>query len=240
MMRKYRNNADSPVRTDYGIALLAGLGFFTETQGFAASFKTVNDELYAAHTARRAARKPLLEKRAAFRFAHYNTDQTIKMAHKAAQIADGGSRGQLSDALFPDGLGPVIAPYGTRQIKPTEELISRISNCKLPSAEAYRAEWKPKLEAALTKLTSTGKDVETARDAYLNAFRAEVALRAEHYYSVDKLMGLVRSAFPGDRAKQDLVFPVIEDSDGGGEEDEEAEGGQPAPGNAPEAGGTPS
>jgi hypothetical protein len=135
-----------------------------------------------------------------FRFAHYRVDQVIRMAFRAAEIADGGRNGQLTTALFADGLGPVVAPYGTRQIKPTEELIDRITRCKLPAAEAYRAEWKPKLEAALAELKTASNEYQAARDAYLDAFRAEVALRTEHSMTVDKLMGQVRGPPGGSSA----------------------------------------
>jgi hypothetical protein len=222
-MKKYRISADTPIRTDYGIGLVAGLGFFPETQGFASSFKQVNDELDAAYTARRATRKPLLEKSAVFRFAHYSTDQTIRMVHRASEIADGGRRGPITIALFPDGLGPVVAPYGTRQIKPTEDLIDRLTRCNLAGVDAFRTEWKPKLDASLASLKNTAADHQGARDNYLDAFRAELALRNEHYLSVDKLMGLVRAAFPGDRAKQDLVFPVIDDASDNGEDEASGE-----------------
>lgn len=239
-MRKYRSSADSPTRIDYGIELLAGLNFFQETKGFAASFQQLNNDLDASHTARRAARKPLLEKRAAFRFAHHSTDQTIRMTHRAAEIADGGRRGQLTEALFPEGLGPVVAPYGTRQIRPTEALIDRLTRSKLPNAEAFRNEWKPKLDASLAALTAAASDLQTGRDAYLDAFRAEVALRDEHYMAIDKLMGLVRAAFPRDRARQDLVFPVLDDDSESGGSGESGEGdGSPGGGVVTEGGGAP-
>jgi len=228
-VRKYRNSADSPTRIDFGVELIAGLNFFPETKGYAASFQQLNDELDTAHTARRAARKPLLEKRAAFRFAQHSTDQTIRMTHRAAEIADGGRRGPLTEALFPDGVGPVVAPFGTRQIKPTEALIDRLTRCKLSAAEAFRTEWKPKLDASFAALSAAAKEQQAARDAYLDAFRAEIALRDEHYMAIDKLMGLVRAAFPRDRARQDLVFPILDDSSesgGTGEgEGEEASSG---------------
>jgi hypothetical protein len=226
-MRKYRNNADSPTRIDYGIELLAGLGFFSQTQGFAPSFKELNDELDAAYTARRATRKPLLEKRADFRFAQHSTDQTIRMVHRAAEIADGGRRGPITIELFPEGLSPIVAPSGTRQIKPTEMLIDRLERCKLSGIEAFRAEWKPKLDAALQSLTKTNADHETARNNYLNAFRTEVALRNEHFLAVDKLIGLVRSVFPGDRARQNLVFPIADDDSDGESDAAEPEAGTP-------------
>lgn len=211
-MKKYRANAASEVRVDYGVELCAGLQFFPETAGYAAPFQQLNDELFAAWSARRALRKPLIERRAAFRFAHYMTDQTIRMSHRAVEIADGGRKGgPLAKAIFPEGLGPVVAPYGKRQIKPTEDLIGRIERCKLPGIDAYRAEWQPKLQASLDGLKASSKDKDDAHDAYLGAFKVELGLRAEHYHSIDKIMGQVRATFPNDRGKQDLVFPEVDD-----------------------------
>jgi len=215
-MRKYRANAASDGRISYGIELCAGLRFFPETTSYAPSLETINNDLDAALTKRIQLRKPLLEKRAAFRFAQYETDQTIRMAHRAAEIADGGRKnGPISSFLFPDGLGPVVAPHGARQIAPTEKLIADMKRCKAEGSAAFLAEWTPKLEAALAKLQSTAAAHSQARKAYSDAFQDEATLRTEHYQAVDKLIGLVRATFPNDRAKQDLVFPVVDDGNGG-------------------------
>jgi len=213
-LRKYRVNASSEIRVEYGIELVAGLHFFVDTASLAPSFEALNSSLDSAHTTRRALRKPLLEKRAAFRFAHYDTDQTIRSFFRAVEIADGGRRGgPLSTALFSQGLGPVVAPYGTRQIEPTEDLINRLKLCKLPGSAELIATWLPKLEASLAKLKSAAAALSHARDAYVDAFKQELALRNEHFHTIDKLMGLVRAAFPADRARQDLVFPAVDTSD---------------------------
>lgn len=76
-MKKYRNNAASDIRVSYGIEVCAGLRFFPETATYAGSFESLNNDLDAAYTKRLQLRKPLLEKRAAFRFAQYDTDQMI-------------------------------------------------------------------------------------------------------------------------------------------------------------------
>ncbi|MBK9261212.1 MAG: hypothetical protein IPM54_15580 [Polyangiaceae bacterium] len=218
-MRKYRIKAASDIRVTYGVELCEGLRHFPETDGYAASFEVLNNELDAAHNARRGLRKPMLQKRAAFRFAHYNTDQTIRMIHGAVGIADGGRKnGPIAKFLFPEGLGPVVAPYGMRQIPPTVKLVDDMKRCKVPGSEAFIAEWLPKLEASLDKLQTAANAYDSVRKAYLAAFADELALRGEHYQAVDKLMGLVRAAFPNDRARQDLVFPAVdEDSDDEGE-----------------------
>lgn len=211
-MRKYRNTAGTEARVSYGIELCAGLQFFPETAGFAPSFESLNNDLNVAYTNRCSLRKPLLEKRAAFRFAHYETDQTIRMIHRAGEIADGGrKRGPIATFLFSDGLGPVVAPHGARQIAPTEKLVEDMKRCKLAGSDALCAEWLPKLEAVLAKFRAAVEAYNVARKAYVNAFQDEIALRAEHHEAIDKLMGLVRAAFPNDRVKQDLVFPISDD-----------------------------
>lgn len=223
-MRKYRKNADSPVRVDYGIGLAVGLGFFPETQALVPSWTAVNDELHMSYNIRRGLKKPLTEKRSFFRFAHYQTDQLIRQAYRAAEIADGGRYGTICKAAFPDGVGPVVAPYGTRQIPPTEALVDRITKSKLPEMGGYRSEWLPKIEASLALLKAAADELKVARDAYLDAYRAEFALRSEHYRMLDKIMGLVRAAFPDDRAKQDLIFPDVEDDDTAAEAETEEAG----------------
>lgn len=212
-MKKYRANVASEPRITYGIELCAGLRIFSETTTYAPSFETLNNDLDASYTKRRNLRKPMLEKRAVFRFAHYTTDQTIRMSHRASEIADGGRKqGPIASFLFPEGLGPMVAPYGMRQIPPTEKLVADMKRCKLAGSEAFCAEWLPKLETALSHLKTTADAYKVTRAAYVEAFADEVALRAEHYQAIDKLMGLVRAAFPNDRTRQDLIFPVMDDS----------------------------
>jgi len=162
------------------------------------------------------------------------------MTHRAAEIADGGRRGPLTEALFPDGVGPVVAPVGTRQIKPTEDLIDRLTRCKLSVAEAFRTEWKPKLDASLAALSVAAKEQQDARNTFLDAFKAEIALRDEHYLAIDKLMGLVRAAFPRDGVRQDLVFPVLDEGGDGGGSSEDGEGEEaPSSRETGEGGGAP-
>ncbi|MCC6527156.1 MAG: hypothetical protein IT373_31195, partial [Polyangiaceae bacterium] len=148
----------------------------------------------------------------ALRFANWQTDQLIRSASRAAEIADGGSRGPIHAAAFPDGLAPVVAPGGARQVKPTEELVARITKSKLTQIEAYRTEWGPKLEASLAALRTAAGAYEAARKDLLDVFQTELALRDEHRLAIERLLGQVRTAFPGDASKRDLVFPVLDDA----------------------------
>lgn len=206
-MRKYRTNAGSTVRTDYGIALLTGLRAFPEIETLAPPFEQLNEALEGAHLARVALRKPMVQARARVRFGNYLVDQRIRMTDNGARIADGGRRGDLTIALFPDGITPVVKPKGANQIQPTEELLDRMAKCKLAKADAFRATWAPRLEQELEGLRQARKAYDDAKKAYLDAFAEELSLRAEHARQVDRLMGLVRATFPGDTDKQDVIFP---------------------------------
>jgi hypothetical protein len=226
-MRKYRSNASSIVRVEYGIELVAGLQQFPETAAMAPDFVKLNDELDAQHDKRRALRKPLLEARFLFRFTEHRVDQTIRTAARAAEMADGGRRGKVTAIAFPDGLKVVVDPPGRAQIQQTRDLVDRLEVCCKPAVDAYRAEWLPKLKDALAQLEAAANAHDAARAAYLMAFKTERALRDAHVDAVDGLMGLVRAAFPRNRVLQDLVFPVVDDAESAEPLDE------PAP--APEA-----
>jgi hypothetical protein len=225
-MRRYRPNAASPIRIDYGIGLVAGLNHFSQTKSLAGNFEELNNELDAAYTTRRSKRNPLVKARQAVRFGNFEVDNCIRQSARALEIAGGGRRGTLFWAIMPNGLEPIIAPAGRRQIKPTEALIDRIERCKLEEIHAFRDEWLPKLKAALAVLVEAAKAYQAAFDAFTGAFKEEAALRDEHFFGVDKLMGLVRAAFPGDKARQDLVFPAVDDGGEGGTVEEEDDGGE--------------
>lgn len=229
-MRGYRTSAGTETRLDYGLELAAGLQLFSETAPLAPGFEATNAGLEAAHTTRRAKRAPRVTARVALRLANYEMDQTIRSCGKAAEIADGGRRGAVFNVLFPQGVGPVVAPAGAQQIKPTEDLLSRMTKSKNAAVMAFAKEWQPKLEASLQKLRDAATVHSDARKAYLDAFKDEIALREEHKDAVDRLMGQVRAAFPRDRVKQDLVFPVMDEESGSG-----AEESPEAPEAAPEA-----
>jgi hypothetical protein len=219
-MRKYRITASSEIRIEYGVELCIGLGMFPESAPLAPVFQAVNDDLATAYEARRATRLPLVKARVAVRFGNYKVDQAIRAAWRAAEIADGGRRGPVSKAAFPDGLAPVVAPNGARQIGPTEALLDRMAKSKVEGMDAFRAEQAPKIEAALSALRAADTDHKAAHKAYVDAFGTELGLRQEHYRALDRIIGGVKAAFPGDRAKQDLVFPEVESAAAASEGDE--------------------
>jgi hypothetical protein len=217
-MRKYRLNASSFVRFAYGVELIAGLRTSPETAAMADDFEKRNEELYAQYDKRTQLMLPMLKARARFRIQEVLVDRTIRSAARAAQVADGGRRGMISVAIFPDGLKPVVEPTGRGQLKPTRDLVSRLSDCKLDGMDEYRAEWLPRLKDALFALEGAAAAYQSAQEAHDAAFGLEKAMRAQHRLEVDRLMGLVRAAFPDDRAMQDSIFPEMK-RDGASEDD---------------------
>ncbi|MDC3962945.1 hypothetical protein KEG38_54550 [Polyangium jinanense] len=209
-MRKYRSNASSSVRFEYGVELAAGLAQFPETTSAALDIRTVNNALNGQHQQRCALRVPVVETRAAARFAEYHAERVIRSALRAAEIEDGGRRGRICAAVFPKGSTPILTPAGRSQVKSMQDLVDRLDHAKVAGIEAYRNVWSPKLGAALSSLEAALDAHEEALAAHDDAFRAELALRDAHHDAVDRAMGVVRAAFPRDRELQDVIFPVLE------------------------------
>ncbi|MFT3769198.1 MAG: hypothetical protein QM820_27480 [Minicystis sp.] len=229
-MRKYRNNAASPIRVDFGVDLAAGLRRFPETAALADELEKTNDALFAQYLARLAARKPMVAARVPVRFANHDTDQVLRDCAHAARQADGAQGGPIFKSIFKDGLGPAVRPNGARQIPATETVIADMKKSAAHGIDAFRAVWIPRIQDSLAVLQKAAATQDTLRDAYLAAYAEEIALRNQHYTAVDRIIGQVRAAFPGNTTKQDLVFPEVIDE---GEEEAAAEQAAPAPEPAP-------
>lgn len=212
-MRKYRSNAASVVRFEYGVELAEGLSQFPETVDAGVEFTKINNALFAQYQTRTSLRTPILHGRVKIRFTQRNVDQTIRAAARSAEVADKGRRGRIFGAVFPKGVRPVVAPVGRGQVKVTVELIDRLEKCQLAGIDDYRAEWVPKLKNVLALLNAAITQHDAAKSLYDDAFGLEVALREAHLDSVDRTIGLVRAAFPRDREIQDVIFPQMDDDD---------------------------
>lgn len=209
-MRNYHATASSAARFEYGIELHAGLVQFPETADAAAEVLAINDALHAQFQKRIGLLVPVVKTRATLRFAEYHVDGVLRSAFRAAQVEDGGRTGRISQAVFPNGIRDVTRPAGKGQVKPTKEVIERLALSKSPGIDEYRNVWLPKLEAALGQLEMAVVDHETATLAHQEAFAEERALRELHHETIDKIMGMVRTAFPRDRRMQDVVFPIMQ------------------------------
>ncbi|TKD12804.1 hypothetical protein [Polyangium fumosum] len=207
-MRKYRSNASSTVRFEYGVELAAGLACFPEMASATADIQAANDSLAAQHDKRRDLHVPVVQTRAALRFGEYSVERIVRLALRAAEMEDGGRRGRICASVYPKGLKPILTPVGKSQIKPVRELVERLENSKVANIEGYRAAWLPKLKAALASFEATVAAHLVALAAHDEAFKLEVALRDAHHDTVDRIMGQVRTAFPRDRVTQDVMFPA--------------------------------
>lgn len=220
-MRKYRKNAATQVRTDYGIDLVEGLNAFPETASFSAGLAQRNDALDAAFATRQLARRPLVKARAKVRISNFLADSELRAYSRACELADGGRRGPVFDAAFPAGLVEVVAPVGKAQAAATKTLIDRVTQSKLAGLAALNGQWLPRLQAAHDRIAAAGQEYQSALQRYQTAFGEEVALRDDHALLVDTLMGQVRATFPNDRDRQDAIFPDVTPSVAGEPADEE-------------------
>lgn len=206
-MRNYRSNAATDVRLDYGVALVRGLSNFDKTLPLVPDFKALNDGLRAQYDARIALRIPWLEARQDVRFEDLNTDETLRIYQASAKIADGGRVGPISKAVLRDGVTVALAPSGASQLPALNQVIDDLRNARVEGIDAFRDAEMPKLEAQRDKLEAAVTRYQSSRDAYYNAFAIEKGMRDEHRLAVDALMGSVRAAYPGDKRRQDTIFP---------------------------------
>jgi len=222
-MRKYRKNAATQVRTEYGADLVEGLNAFPETAPFSASLAQRNDALDVAFAARQQARRPLVKARAKVRISNFLADSELRAYARACETADGGRRGPVFDAAFPSGLVEVVAPVGKAQAGATKTLIDRVTQSKLAALAALNVQWLPRLQAAHDRIAAAAQAYQTALQGYQTAFGEEVALRDDHALVVDTLMGQVRATFPNDRDRQDAIFPEVTTGSGAEVADDDAE-----------------
>lgn len=197
------------------------------TRPHGAAFASLNDELDASYRARLALRKPWLEARQDVRFSDFNADVVIRSFQRSAEVADGGRRGPISESVLPDGVTPVVAPAGARQLPALTQLIERLTTSRVAGVESLRDAELSTLTAAQTQLDSAVATYKAARDGYNAALATERGIRDEHRLAVDAMMGTVRSLFPGDTARQDVVFPDVSVSSGKDAEDTDSD---PVPG----------
>jgi hypothetical protein len=159
--------------------------------------------------------------RAALRFAEYQVDSVLRELWRATEVADGGRRGTLSAALFPDGLLAVIAPSGVKQIEPTALFLERFAELRTPGVDALREQYRPRIDQALLALRNTALAHQTLTTTISSLHARELVLRDEHDLALDRTIGLVRAAYPRDSAIQRVIFPPAARSSAAGDDVED-------------------
>lgn len=217
-IRKYHPNTPAADRVAYGIELVAGLRYFTETEALAAALETQNAELDRLDQDVGRIERLLLPLRAAVKFANFAYDATIRGCSKTAELADGGKRGKIHEAIFPQGISVIITPSGASQLPVARKHAQSLEASKVPGVEAVRSEWLPKIQAAITKLDDAVKGRDAGYTDVARALAARDAAAEDHELAVERVQGHVRAAFPKDRSRWDVIFPAARTTGGATEE----------------------
>ncbi len=160
------------------------------------------------------------------KYADFTADNGVRMAQRAAELADGKVGGSIAGRLYPGGVTPIIKPVGATQVNEMRDLEGRY--------DAVIALW-PEAAAEKQKLvtlrTSYEEALESRRAAKQRAsdLRAARNLAKEDFLTVyAEIAARVRAEFPRDRKMQDLFFDdVSADVDDAGE-DTSDEAAQPS------------
>jgi hypothetical protein len=227
-MRKYKPQSGSATRVTYGIEVVEGLRYFPETADLASPFAALTTQLETIYLERVARERALVPIRARVRFANYAFDVAVRGAAKTAEIADNGRKGALYKALFPEGLGAVVLPSGEGQAKAGRKFVESLTQSKAPGADQVR-------DQRLGKLTDAQGGLEESLGARAAAYAdvakaraVEDAAKEDHELAVERVMGQLRTIFPRDRARWDVVFPSVSSRSSGGDDDAETGADDPA------------
>jgi len=206
-MKMYSMSSASPVRIRFAAEAAAAVRQFPETQPLADVILQQNGELQKRYDAVVAAENAMVEKRVALRFAGWTLDQSIRLFHNGAVMLDGGKPGKLTEALFPAGLTVEVTPSGESQIAATDKLSARAKACRTPGAEKLVAERLAAIESGLENYRTALEVRNEGTRALYAARAAEDAAQNDHALAMDKVMGAIRTAFPRDRARWDVIIP---------------------------------
>jgi len=206
-MRKYPAGAGAQHRALYGIALTAGLEQFEATRPLAAGFRTINDALIALQLEKSPLLTALTVARAGVRVGDYQFDRVVRQIDRACQLADGGARGPVFRAVFPDHVSCVVSPTGVGQVAAGDAFVRRLEAAGVEGVAAIREAWLPELKTRLADL----KAAVAARDeagVKLAGYRArEEALCEDHELALERVMGQVRTLYPRQRDLWNAIFP---------------------------------
>ena len=151
--------------------------------------------------------KAIIRVRVDVRFADWFADNVIRMAQRAAEIADGKVGGTISTRLYPDGITPIIKPMGATQVTEMRDLESRY--------DVIAAIW-PEAPAEKEKIVAARTMYEVAlnarREGLQSASNARTArdLTKEDFLSIyAEIIARVKAEYPRDRKMQDLFFDEV-------------------------------
>lgn len=207
-MRKYRSNASTEVRVEFGIDLAEGLRSFAETENLAPEVDMATSALEETAEERRKQRPPWIRARAHLRFQEFQTDMLLRQAGNDAEVADGGRRGPIFNVVFPDGISEAVEPAGQKQLGASQKVYDRLVHSTHPNIGAYRDKWQPKLAAQIAKLQAAADQYNALKQQDSELAKQENAQKDAHALLIDKIAGHLRAIFPNDAKRQNAIFPA--------------------------------
>lgn len=205
-MYKYAPDASSEVRIAYALDLLTGLRFFSECTALADTLDAENTRLQNIVDQRTQHNRALLLARSQLRINEFLLEESIRTLSRATELMDGG-RGAMYNNLFPEGITPIIAPFGTKQAAPAQALLQRLESGKLAGFDALREAQLTPYKAAVTRFQESVQNYQNSRDKDVTLFATEQQIRNDHRLAVERIEGSIMQIFAGNKRKQTAIFP---------------------------------
>jgi hypothetical protein len=209
-MQNYRDNAAPIVRVTYGDELVARAQALYPANTFAAALAQLDDEMFEQVIAILRSQRKAGQERGKVGVAEFLLEQEVRRTLTRCEDQDGGRGGYVAGLVFPDGLKDEVQPQGQGQADATAELLTRMRNTRDERAQAVVQTSLPAVEQGLTQLQDALRARDAADAETAGLYDAVQGLGQQHRTQVDAAIGLVRAAFPGDRRKQDAIFPESE------------------------------
>jgi hypothetical protein len=181
----------------------------------------------AAQDKRVAADDALIPIRVKCSLANWEWDKTLRAMSNTADAHAGGKKTAVYKELFPKGIVPLVTPVGEGQRVVAQQFLRHLDNCTTPAARTFLEEWKPKAKSAYDKLAGALTERQNAETALAIARGEEQSARRDFSRTIDRTIALVRSIYPEDRGRQDLVFPSLEEYGSDADEAPETEPVEP-------------
>lgn len=229
-MRLYKAGSSAVVALAYSEDFTLGLELFDETKPLVQVVNSVHEPLEAANEGVKNLLKPRRKAKRLRELAEWRAEQLVDEVAGQCEAADGHRpRGATSRSVFPDGVGPVKAPKGSKQVTELTKLVNALANSADPKVKALSESHGARLSAAATTLDEADKAYLAARKQWRDAEDLEDLRLTEHRRTMDSILGEIRKLFPGDRAIQNLIVPDVDSDDRSKKASEEPRPGGDAP-----------
>lgn len=186
----------------YPIILEAPPDVAARLESLAEALETGTHALLLAQEEYRKAVLALIPLRFAVKLIDFKADEVVRSVKRAADEAGR----DVSAAVFPNGMTPIIRPVGQTQVEALRGLEGRI---------AAASRWSER-DANLARVVAVRNEYETAlterNEGMIEAAAKRAVRNAAKTDFLDlfaSIAGAVREIFPRDRKRQDVFFDVL-------------------------------